>query len=346
MSQTILEQEIQQQPSAVQRLLDEERPIVAKLAEDLRGKFDYVLIAARGTSDNAARYAQYLYGAHNHWQVALATPSLYTSYHTPPSLKGALVVGISQSGRSPDIIAVIEEGRRQGRPTLVVTNEPKSPLAQAADHVINLQAGPERAVAATKTYTTSLAALALVSCALAPDKAMLAQLEKLPALMQQALDSLGPRLARVERYRYMDRCAVLGRGFNYATAFEISLKVKELTRTVAEPYSSADFLHGPVAMVQGGFPVMVVAPTGQVLEDMRALVQRLIQSQAERIIISDDADLLTQAHLALPLPAGTPEWLSPAVAVLPGQLFGLALAQARGLSPDKPEGITKVTETW
>lgn len=255
-------------------------------------------------------------------------------------------MGISQSGRSPDIIAVIEEGRRQGRPTLVVTNEPKSPLAQAADHVINLQAGPERAVAATKTYTTSLAALALVSCALAPDKAMLAQLEKLPALMQQALDSLGPRLARVERYRYMDRCAVLGRGFNYATAFEISLKVKELTRTVAEPYSSADFLHGPVAMVQGGFPVMVVAPTGQVLEDMRALVQRLIQSQAERIIISDDADLLTQAHLALPLPAGTPEWLSPAVAVLPGQLFGLALAQARGLSPDKPEGITKVTETW
>ena len=346
MSSTILEQEIREQPSVVQRVLDQERSNVAGLTDNLRGKFDYVLIAARGTSDNAARYAQYLFGAHNHLQVALATPSLYTSYCTPPSLKGALVVGISQSGRSPDIIAVIDEGKRQGRPTLVVTNEPQSPLAQAADYVINLRAGPERAVAATKTYTASLAALALVSCVLAQDEAALAQLEKLPEMMRQTLDGIWARLSRVERYRYMDRCAVLGRGFNYATAFEISLKVKELTRTVAEPYSSADFLHGPVAMVQSGFPVMVVAPTGHVLEDMRTLIQRLIQSQAERIVISDDAELLGQAHLPLPLPAGLPEWLSPAVAVLPGQLFGFALAQARGLSPDKPEGITKVTETW
>jgi glucosamine--fructose-6-phosphate aminotransferase (isomerizing) len=346
MSPTILEQEIREQPFVVQRVLDQEHSNVARLAAELRGKFDYVLIAARGSSDNAARYAQYLLGAHNQCQVALATPSLFTSYRTPPSLKGALVVGISQSGRSPDIIAVIEEGRRQGRPTLVLTNEPQSPLTQAADYVINLQAGPEKAVAATKTYTSSLAALALVSSCLAHDDGALAALRGIPALMQQTLDGLWPLLPRVERYRYMGHCAVLGRGFNYATAFEISLKVKELTRTVAEPYSSADFLHGPVAMVQAGFPVMVVAPTGQVLEDMRTLNQRLIQSHAERIVISDNAELLSEAHLALPLPAGVPEWLSPVVAVLPGQLFGLALALARGLSPDKPEGITKVTETW
>jgi glucosamine--fructose-6-phosphate aminotransferase (isomerizing) len=164
--------------------------------------------------------------------------------------------------------------------------------------------------------------------------------------MQQTLDGLWPLLPRVERYRYMSHCAVLGRGFNYATAFEISLKVKELTRAVAEPYSPADFLHGPVAMVQEGFPVMAVAPEGQVLDDMRTLTQRLVQSRAERILISDNAELLSQAHLALPLPRGVPEWLSPVVAVLPGQLFGFALALARGLSPDQPEGITKVTETW
>ena len=346
MSPTILEQEIREQPFVAQRLLDQERPTVARLAADLRGTFDYVLIAARGTSDNAARYAQYLLGSRNQCQVALATPSLYTSYRTPPSLKGALVMGISQSGRSPDIIAVIEEGRRQGRPTLVITNAPGSPLAQAADHVIDLHAGPEMAVAATKTYTSSLVALALVSSCLAEDDGALAELQKLPALMQQTLDGLWPLLPRVERYRYMDRCAVLGRGFNYATAFEVSLKIKELTRTVAEPYSPADFLHGPVAMVQEGFPVMAVAPAGRVLEDMRSLIQRLVQLQAERILISDSAELLTHAHLALPLPEGVPEWLSPAVAVLPGQLFGLALAQARGLSPDKPEGLSKVTETW
>ena len=346
MSPTILEQEIREQPFVIQRLLDQERQNVARLTTELRGKFDYVLIAARGTSDNAARYAQYVLGAHNQCQVALATPSLYTSYRQPPSLKGALVVGISQSGRSPDIVAVIEEGRRQGRPTLVITNVPDSPLAQAADYVINLQAGSEKAVAATKTYTASLAALALTSCCLANDDAALAELQRIPALMQQTLDGLWPLLPRVERYRYMDRCAVLGRGFNYATAFEISLKIKELTRTVAEPYSSADFLHGPVAMVQEGFPVMVVAPTGHVLDDMRSLTERLIQLGAERILISDQAEVLSQAHLALPLPGGLPEWLSPVVAVLPGQLFGLALAQARGLSPDKPEGLSKVTETW
>jgi glucosamine--fructose-6-phosphate aminotransferase (isomerizing) len=346
MGQTILEQEIREQPQVIQRVLDRESSRVARLAEELRGKFDYVLIAGRGTSDNAARYAQYLLGAHNRLQVALATPSLYTTYGTPPSLKGALVVAISQSGRSPDIIAVIEEARRQGRPTLVLTNATESPLGQAADAVIDLQAGPEKAVAATKSYTASLAALALISSCLAQDDAALAALQKLPVLMQQALDGLWALLPRVERYRYMDRCAVIGRGFNYATAFEISLKVKELTRTVAEPYSSADFLHGPVAMVQAGFPVMVVAPGGQVLGDMRALTQRLVESRAERIVISDDAELLNQAHLALPLPSGVPEWLSPVVAVMPGQLFGLALAEARGLSPDRPEGITKVTETW
>lgn len=346
MDQTILEQEIREQPSVIQRLLDHEGASVARLAEDLRGKIDYVLIAGRGTSDNAARYAQYLLGAHNHLQVALATPSLYTTYSAPPSLKGALVVGISQSGRSPDIVAVVEEGKRQGRPTLVITNDPESPLARAADHVVYLQAGPERAVAATKTYTASLATLMLISSRLAKDEAMLTQVSRLPALLQQTLDDTWERLPRVERYRYMSHCAVLGRGFNYATAFEIALKVKELTRTSAEPYSSADFLHGPVAMVREGFPVMVVAPSGPMLEDLCTLGQRLVESGAERIFISDHAELLSQAHLALPLPAGMPEWLSPAVAVVPGQLFGLALAQARGLSPDKPEGITKVTETW
>ena len=173
MASSILEQEIKEQPFVVQRLLDRERPAAERLAADLRGKFGYVLIAARGTSDNAARYAQYLFGTHNQLQVALATPSLFTSYHTPPSLTGALVIGISQSGRSPDIISVVEEGKRQGRPTLVITNDPQSPLALAADHVINLDAGTERAVAATKTYTSSLAALALISVSLAKDEAAL-----------------------------------------------------------------------------------------------------------------------------------------------------------------------------
>jgi glucosamine--fructose-6-phosphate aminotransferase (isomerizing) len=175
---------------------------------------------------------------------------------------------------------------------------------------------------------------------------MLTDLHRAPDLMQQALDGLVGLSPRVERYRYMEHCVVIGRGYNYATAFEVSLKAKELTQIVAEPYSSADFLHGPIAMVHRGFPVIVIAPSGSVLDDMRALIARLAERRAELLLIADDEALLGQAHLPMPLPPGLPEWLSPLVAVLPGQVFSLALARARGLDPDQPEGLTKVTETW
>jgi glutamine---fructose-6-phosphate transaminase (isomerizing) len=342
---SILAQEIQQQPQVLRQLLEAETANVASLVEQLRGQFEYVAIAARGTSDNAARYAQYLFGAHNQLPVSLATPSLYTLYERPPSLAGALVVGISQSGQSPDIVGVVAEGRRQGRPTLAITNDPASPLAQAAGHLIALHTGPERAVAATKTYTASLGALALFSALLAGDQERLDQLGRVPALIESTLAGLQPLMARVERYRYMSHCAVIGRGYNYSTAFEVALKIKELTRTVAEPYSSADFRHGPVAMVRDGFPVILIAPSGQVFADLEALVSELRQLDSELLVISDQAALLEQAHLALPLPSGCPEDLSPLVAVIPGQLFSHALAEAKGLDPYHPEGLTKVTET-
>ena len=345
MSISILEQEINEQPEAIQRLLDQETEPMQRLAASLRGRFDYVLIAARGTSDNAARYAQYIFGVHNRLPVALAAPSLFTLYEHPPLLTGALVIGISQSGQSPDIGAVISEGRRQGRPTIAITNDPGSPLAEAAEFVIPIHAGPEQAIAATKTYTTSLSALALLSAALAADNERIAQLQRLPDLMSQTLINLAPVMARVERYRYMGHCVVIGRGYNYATACEIALKIKELTRIVAEPYSSADFRHGPIAMVGHGFPVLVVAPTDTVSDDIRILVDDFKQLGSELLLISEDVSLLNQAHLPMPLPSGLPEWLTPLVAVLPGQLFSLALAQAKGLSPDKPAGLKKVTET-
>ena len=342
---SILEQEINEQPEAIRQLLDSETELVQQLAASLRGQFNYVLIAARGTSDNAARYAQYTFGIYNQLQVALATPSLFTMYNRPPLLTGALVIGISQSGQSPDIGAVIAEGRRQGRPTIAITNDPASPLAEAAEYVIPVHAGSEQAVAATKTYTTSLAALALFSGALAGDQERINQLGRVPDFMQQALAGLAPVMERAERYRYMGHCAVIGRGYNFATAFEIALKIKELTRTVAEPYSSADFRHGPIAMVGNGFPVLVVAPTDTVANDVRALVADLKKLGSELLLISEDESLLSQAQLPLPLPGGIPEWLTPLIAVLPGQCFSLALAQAKGLNPDQPLGLKKVTET-
>jgi glucosamine--fructose-6-phosphate aminotransferase (isomerizing) len=346
MATSILENEILEQPSVVRRLLEMETAGVQESAYHLRDQFDAILIAARGTSDNAARYAQYLFGAHNQLPVALATPSLFTLYNRPPVLKRMLVIGISQSGQSPDIVAVISEARHQGQPTLAITNDPHSPLAQAAAAIIPLCAGPEKAVAATKTYTASLAALALFSAALADDQIRLAALQRLPDLMQSTLDSLPAELTRVERYRYIDRCAVIGRGYNYATAFEIALKVKELTGVVAEPYSSADFRHGPIAIVKDGFPVLVVACQGDVAGDISALIADLKQRDSELLLVSDQPELLSQANLPLAVPGGVPEWLTPLLTVLPGQYLGLTLCQTRGMNPDQPRGITKVTETY
>jgi glutamine---fructose-6-phosphate transaminase (isomerizing) len=341
----ILEREILQQPEMVRSFLDNQAENAGKIAEGLRGRFNYMIIAARGSSDNAARYAQYLFGLHHRIQVALATPSLFTMYAAPPDMTGALVIGISQSGQSPDIVSVLTEGRKQGRPTLAITNDDQSPLAKAADYILPLGTGKEQAIAATKTYTTSLAALALLSCCLDDGTEHFQALRGIPIKMQATLDGLEAALSHVERYRYVEQCAVIGRGINYATAFETALKIKELTRVVAEPYSSADFRHGPIATAQPGFPVAVIAPQGAVAQDMLALIYELRRRNAELLVISDDPQALQAANLALPFTQGLPEWLTPLVAVLPGQRFAMQLTLEKGLDPDKPEGLNKVTET-
>lgn len=341
-----LESEIFEQPAVLARLLDGESERVQEIAAAVQSrKVCYVLIAARGTSDNAARYGQYLLGAYNRLPVGLATPSLFSVYKEPPRLEHGLVIGISQSGQSPDIVAVLAEARRQGGPTLAITNDPGSPLAGEAEFVIPLHAGEERAVAATKTYTAQLAALALLSCALDDNGSRLAALRGVSSAVQQVLDGQEQIARAVERYRYMETCVVLGRGYNYATAFEIALKLKELNYLIAESYSSADFMHGPIAVVGSGFPAMVVAPSGKMFDTMRGFSLELKSRGAELLIISDRQDLLAEATTPLPLPDGVPEWLSPLVAVVPGQLFAMHLTLVKGHDPDQPLGLEKVTLT-
>jgi glucosamine--fructose-6-phosphate aminotransferase (isomerizing) len=340
-----LEREIAEQPAVVQEFLNRQADNARFIAQELRGRFRYVVIAARGTSDNAARYAQYLFGVQHHVQVALATPSLYTMYKSAPDLSEALVIGISQSGQSPDIVAVLAAARAQGRPTLAITNEEESPLAQIASYILPLNAGIEKAVAATKTYTTSLAALALLSVSVNGIPEQLALLGSVPERMQQTLLGIEESMSRVERYRYIDQCAVIGRGLNYGTAFEVALKIKELTSVVAEPYSSADFRHGPIATARPGYPVVLILPCGAIYEDIHTLIDELKERRAELLIISDDARALDSATVALPFAPGLPEWLTPLVAVLPGQRFALRLTIEKGLNTDQPVGLRKVTET-
>lgn len=341
-----LRREIHEQPAALARLLQEGRACVEDAAERIRAaQPGWVLIAARGSSDNAARYAQYLLGAQHRLAVGLAVPSLITLYDAPPAVDGALVVGISQSGQSPDIVSVLAEARKQGATTLALTNEPASPLALAANLRIPLSAGPERAVAATKTYTNQLLALAMLSTALGDDESAWDELERLPGWVEQTL-GLNKRAAEaVAPVASSDRLIVVGRGFNYCTAFEVALKLKETSYVVAEPYSVADLLHGPVALLERGFPVLLVAPTGRAFDDAWAFMQLAEQRGAATVVLSDAPELRARGAASLAIPPGIPEWLSPIVAVVAGQLWCLELALARGLDPDSPRGLSKVTMT-
>ena len=342
-----LHSEIFEQPERLAALFNGQKQTVLDIANVIQSRnVQYAFLAARGTSDNAGRYANYLWGAHNQLPMALATPSLFTYYQSPPRLQNALIVGISQSGQSPDIVSVLEEGHRQNCLTLAITNAPESPLAQTADFVLDIQAGPEKAVAATKTYTTELMAIAMLSAALSRSDERWDQLASVPEWARYVL-KLDEQIAQMtQRYRYMSQCVVLGRGFNYATAYEWALKLKELTYLIAEPYSSADFQHGPIAMIEGGFPVLAVAPKGKVYDSMKDMLIRLRRDRnAELVLISDDADSLTLAQSPIQLPPQIPEWLTPLVSIIPAQLFACHLTTVKGFDTDKPRNITKVTET-
>jgi glucosamine--fructose-6-phosphate aminotransferase (isomerizing) len=324
--------------------MDDVRRMVQEVA---RRDVEFVLIAARGTSDNAGLFAKYLWGIENHLPVALAAPSMFSVYHSPPRLRRALVVGISQSGQSPDIVTVVQEGQRQGAATLAITDDPGSPLAQAAQYVIFTDTGTERSVAATKTYTAQLMAIAMISVGLREGSEGRRELDAVPGLISRALDQEPVVEQAAASFREMTQSVVLGRGFNYATAHEWSLKLKELAYVMAAPYSSADFLHGPVAMLDRGFPVLAVAPSGAVLPDLIPLLRELALSRgASLLVISNDPEALQLASTPLAIPVELPEWLSPLVAIIPAQLFSMHVAAQKGLDVEHPRGLQKVTRTW
>lgn len=346
MNTSMLLQEIHEQPAALRRLIAAAAEHVASLARTLNARgCRYVVIAARGSSDNAARYAQYLMGTTLGLPVALAAPSLHTRYGAHLRFEGALVIGISQSGASPDICAVIDDARHAGAPTVAITNNPDSPLAHAAEFIIPLHAGVERSIAATKTYTTQLAALALLTLSMANDRTGLATLATIPDAMDATL-ALNARMRDIAEDMASATAAVtIGRGYHYATAWEIALKLKELTYVAAEPYSAADFQHGPIALVRDDFPVVLVATHGAVADDLTVLTSRLCSLGAHLTAISDVPAILETADRPAPLPVSVEERFAPMTAVIAGQLLAFHLAHARGFDPDHPRGLRKVTET-
>jgi glutamine---fructose-6-phosphate transaminase (isomerizing) len=340
--------EIYEQPEAIRRMLETEAERVAWISQQLSPyEYSYALIAARGTSDNAARYAQYIFGAINHLSVALAAPSLFTRYNAPPKVEGALVIGISQSGQSPDIFTVIEEARRQGAPTIAITNDLESPLSKAAEYRIGLGVGKEYSIAATKTYTAQLTALAMLALSLKETPIRLDSLKEVPRALEQALEAEPQAQLAAKYLAAVDHTVFIGRGFNYSTAWEVSLKCKELANMQVEPYSSADFLHGPIAMVEEGFPVGLISMGNTFRDELNSLADNVHERGAQLITIGDQPP---EGHVEgqdyfIPVPAGLPEWLTPIAAVVPGQLLAYHLSKGRGFDPDNPREIHKVTLT-
>lgn len=336
--------EIQSQPEVLTRFVDDRWEEVLAIAEWVQGQeFTHVVMAARGSSDNAARYSQYLWGAHNGLNVALAAPSLYTLYASPPDLDGSLVVGVSQSGESPDLLAVMEHARHQGRPTLAITNDAGSPMARLADRHLDIGAGPELAVAATKSYTSQLMAMAALSAALEGSASHHESLRDVSRVVASTLEGSQRIASAATALRDETRCVAIGRGYNHSTAFEWALKIAELSYIVAQPFSAADFRHGPLALVEPGLSVLAVATDGPLFDDVADLIETVRHGGARVIAISDREDC--PADDLLVLPGGLDEWLTPIPVTVAAQVFTYHLTLARGHDPDNPRAIHKVTKT-
>jgi len=324
--------EIGEQPAVAARLIEHGASAAAEIARRVhqaspRG----IAIAARGSSDNAALYAKYLFGIRNRYLVALAAPSLFTHYARPPRLDGQCVIGISQSGQSPDVVAVIKEARRQGCLTIAITNVDGSTLARTAELVLPLEAGDEMSVPASKTYTSSLVALALISQALDPDAEFGSALARVPEAIAKALAS-EDEVARMAPALIGTRAIVLGRGFNFSTAEEVALKLSETSYVLARAWSVADFEHGPIAVVEAGLPVVLVYGGGLVAGVLESIRQRLEAKGCQVLLLADRS--------------GLPEELTPIPLAVLGQLLAHHVAVARGIDPDRPRTIQKVTRTW
>jgi glutamine---fructose-6-phosphate transaminase (isomerizing) len=342
-----LRDEILEQPAAAARFLSTQADAIESLAAALRTRdIEHVVIVARGTSDHAAIYAQYVLGVRHGMTAGLATPSIVSVYGADPRLAHSIVIAISQSGASPDIVAVVDAARRQGAPTVALTNDPDSVLARSAEWTIALSAGPERAIAATKTYTTSLLAIAAMSAAIRDDADDRRGVAAIPDGLATML-TLEPQMAEIARaHAGASRALVIARGYEYATAREWAIKIKELAHVFADPYSAADFQHGPVALVEPGVPLIAIVRNGPTAVGLVDQLGRLREDlDPDLTVLSDVPAALASAIRPVALPPAPAEWLGPILTIVAGQLHAMHLTIARGFDPDAPRSIRKVTRT-
>ena len=348
-------EEIREQPQALERTLSAELAGIEELRKRLESRRPrLVVLAARGTSDNAALFGRYLLEMATGIPVSLAAPSIFTLYGSTLDFRDVLVVAISQSGESTDTNVVLEKARAGGALTVGITNEAESTLAKLGEHVILVRALKEQSVAATKTYTGQLLALYLLAYALGAPISM-EQMRRLPQNVETAL-SLEPQIADLsDRYTFMTSAVTIARGLNYSNAFEFALKLMETCYVVADRFSAADLLHGPIAMVERAFPTFLFTPPGVTWPSLEEMLAKLQQLKAETLVITDrsnaNAQRAARKSICLPLDLANPngplpvDVYTPIPYIVPAQLFAARLAEQKGLDPDRPRTLSKVTRT-
>ena len=358
MSASKMIEEVRQQPAALERTLRSELAHIQALQRAVAGKKPrFIVLVARGTSDNAAQFGRYLLEITTGIPVSLSAPSIFTLYKADVNLADSLVVAISQSGESTDTNLVLERARARGALTVGITNEAGSTLAHICDHAFLVRAGKEKSVAATKTYTGQLLALYLLAHALG-GAVRIEDLHRLPERTAAALKLEHEVAAAAQRYRFIEHALVVGRGLNYSNAFEFALKLMETCYVVAERFSSADLLHGPIAMLEAGFPVFLFAPPGVTWPGLRQLIARLTEIKTETLIITDESNRRAVKQIGgerlahkicipvdLAYDPGPADIFTPIPYIVPAQLFAGWLAHVKGLDPDRPRALKKVTQT-
>jgi glutamine---fructose-6-phosphate transaminase (isomerizing) len=342
---SLLLREIREQPAALRRLLEhrEEYAAVAKLARARDVKL--VRLVGHGSSDNAASFGVYAFGLLPGLTALRDSISLSVYYRAETDLRGSCVVALSQSGQTPDVVDYVELARARGAFTVALTNEVGSPLAGAADAVLPLAAGPEEAIAATKTYTAQVAALALLAGYIAEEgELVVGGIREVTELLAEVLPGLERRLSEVAvALAFVGRMFVIGRGPEFATAREISLKLLETCRVAAAPLTATDLAHGPIAALDGLFPVWTIAPDDALLPAVQEAAARAHAAGATLLVSGTGAGAIPDGDYYVPVPKPGLALLAPLLSVVPGQVLAWALAQAKGLDPDRPHGLTKVT---
>jgi glutamine---fructose-6-phosphate transaminase (isomerizing) len=337
--------EIHEQPAALVRLL-EHQDEYARVAATARSRgATTIRMVGHGSSDNAAAYGIYAFGLLPGWTALRDSITLTVYYGANLDLSGSTVIGLSQSGQTPDVVEYVERARKAGAFTVALTNDPDSELAARAEAVLPLAAGPELSIAATKTYTNQVAALALLAGHAAGRGPELADGIRVTAeRLDTLLDALEPHVPRVAlAFAFVGRMFVIGRGPEFATAREIALKLLETCRVAAEPLTATDLAHGPVAALDANFPVWTIASDEETLPAVLEAAARARQAGATLLASGSAADRVEGAEFVLPSSDPPLRLLGPLLSVAPGQLFAWALAKAKGLDPDRPDGLTKVT---